>query len=220
MTHGPTSDTTPWPQRQNLLIARQTAHYRRVRGLTADQLAEKVSDLGFPLSRSMVANIESGRRSQTGMSVAVLMALAAALDISPLQLLYPIGEKDDQVEVLPGRHVDARTAARWFEGSAPLGEETDEWKAGVAPLARLHAHDQHVIQWEQAHTRARVEHAAMRIKTDEYEREMSMARWHAQEDAAQRALRALAVVRQQMADAGQPLPEVPEDLRSRLDGAQ
>ncbi len=215
MTHGPSVDT--WPQRQNLVIAQQVVRYRRARGLTADQLAQKVSNLGLPFSQNKVANIESARRNPSGVPVAVLVALAAALEVSPLQLLLPIGETDDQVEILPGCHVDAWTAARWFDGSTPLGTETDQWKSGVAPLVRRRAHDQLLDQWERARRNARVEHLAAREETDEYEREMRTSRWRAHEEIAETALRNLALVRHQMTSSGQPLPEIPDALRARLE---
>ncbi|AWK74263.1 hypothetical protein CBI38_24625 [Rhodococcus oxybenzonivorans] len=79
------------------------------------------------------------------MDVAELSVLAAALEVPPVQLMYP-DLADGQVEVLPARYVRSVEAARWFAGEAGLPLLDDEadyqswltqveaWKANALPL--------------------------------------------------------------------------------------
>lgn len=67
------------------------------------QLADRTAELGMPIPRSVLANLESGRRETV--SAAEVVILAAALDIAPIELISPVGF-DQQVEMLPGRMMD------------------------------------------------------------------------------------------------------------------
>ena len=62
----------------------------------------------------------SGRRETV--SVAEVLVLAAALGVSPIELMCPVGF-DEQTEMLPGRMMDPLAAMRWFTG---------EWKLDLA----------------------------------------------------------------------------------------
>ena len=72
-------------------VAARVQELRRKRGWSAEALAEECADLGMPaLNRSVIANIESGRR--TYVSVEELLTLAYALDVAPVVYL----EDDDR----------------------------------------------------------------------------------------------------------------------------
>ena len=59
------------------------------------------------------------------MSVAEVLVLAAALNVSPIELMCPVGF-DKQAEILPGRMVDPLEAMRWSTGELKLElTETD-----------------------------------------------------------------------------------------------
>ena len=94
--------------------------------LTAQQLAEETERLGHSISRSQIANYESGRKQS--LDVAELLVIAAALGVSPLSLLFP-GEPDDQVEMLPNRQTPTFSAKAWFSGDLgiyqPAGRRVD-----------------------------------------------------------------------------------------------
>ena len=77
--------------------------------MSAQELADETERLGYPVSRSQIANYESGRKQ--GLDVAEFLILAAALDIPPALLLFPTFP-DDTVEVLPGQQVDAEPLRR------------------------------------------------------------------------------------------------------------
>jgi hypothetical protein len=85
--------------------------------MSMQQLADRTAELGMPIPQSVLANLESGRRDTV--AVAEVLVLAAALDISPIELIFPVGF-DEQTEILPGREVDPLTAMRWFAGERVL----------------------------------------------------------------------------------------------------
>jgi transcriptional regulator with XRE-family HTH domain len=69
--------------------------------------------LGYGISRSQIANYESGRKKS--LDVAELLVIAAALQVPPLQLLFP-DEPDDDIEMLPGQRTSTFHATAWFTG--------------------------------------------------------------------------------------------------------
>ena len=103
----------PWSARLVRLIAGEVKRWRDRREMSAQQLADACEALGHPIPRSVIANLESGRRET--ISVPEVVVLAKALEVSPVQLLYPLGV-DPEVEALPGRTVDTEAAMRWFTG--------------------------------------------------------------------------------------------------------
>lgn len=81
--------------------------------MSAQQLADRTSELGFPIARSVLANLESGRRET--ITVPELFVISAALDVPPILLLVPLG-RVDAVEALPDLPISAWNAARWLRG--------------------------------------------------------------------------------------------------------
>lgn len=99
-------------------VAANVRAVRSRRGWSAQTLADRCAEIGVPsLDRSTVANIENGRRQRVG--VDELFALAFALDVSPLSLLFPRRD-DNLVEVVPGYVVAAPEARRWVRGQEQL----------------------------------------------------------------------------------------------------
>lgn len=64
--------------------ARAVEFHRLERGLSQRQLADRVTDLGRPMSNTMLSRIERGRRR---CDVDDLVAIADALVVSPLALV-------------------------------------------------------------------------------------------------------------------------------------
>jgi transcriptional regulator with XRE-family HTH domain len=83
--------------------------------LSASELARRTADLGYPISRSAIAKIESNSRSGK-VDVAELLVLSAALDIPPVVLLFLIVPVGGPTEMLPGVGVLAEEAVRWMSG--------------------------------------------------------------------------------------------------------
>ncbi len=89
---------------------------------SAEGLAERVTELGYPYSRSALVNLEYGRKSS--IDLGELLVLAAALEVPPMLLLYP-DLADGPVEALPGVRTTSFRAALWFGGEEPLTDDED-----------------------------------------------------------------------------------------------
>lgn len=89
---------------------------RKKQGWTADELATECERLGMPsLNRSVIANIESGRRKYV--SIDELCCLAFALDVAPVHLLIPIGDEEvDFYSATPQAMLPIRKARQWVRG--------------------------------------------------------------------------------------------------------
>lgn len=85
--------------------------------MSTQKLADRTAELGMAIPRSVLANLESGRRETV--TVAEVLVLAAALNIAPIELMCPVGF-DKQTEMLPGRMMDPPDAMRWFTGELKL----------------------------------------------------------------------------------------------------
>lgn len=90
---------------------------RKALKMTAQQLAERTAELGYPITRVAISKIEGNARAGK-LGVAELLVLAAALDIPPVLLLAPGFPTNGQVETRPGYDVDSRQAVKWFSGVA------------------------------------------------------------------------------------------------------
>lgn len=86
------------------------------RGRSAVWLSERTAELGYKVSSTVIAKLDSGHRGSV-LSVAELLILAAALDVPPILLLYP-GLPDEAVEVIPGETVTSWDAHKWATGIA------------------------------------------------------------------------------------------------------
>lgn len=93
---------------------------RKLRGkMTAEQLAEKMREVGVPFDKTVVANLETGRRRFV--TVQELLALAYVLNVAPAALLVdPEAENLSDYQVTPA--VTAGTAATrmMIDGRWPL----------------------------------------------------------------------------------------------------
>jgi transcriptional regulator with XRE-family HTH domain len=112
-----------WPARLTHGIGRRVAAARREQHLSAAALAQRCAGLGVPtLTRQVIAFIENGRRESV--SVAELLVLAAALEVPPMELLFPLGD-ETATEILPGREIEPWYAARWAAGADKLWLDKD-----------------------------------------------------------------------------------------------
>jgi transcriptional regulator with XRE-family HTH domain len=102
------------------------AEIRTARRMGQTELAERVNQLGRPMSASVVSKTEKLDRR---LDVDDLVAFAVALGMTPNRLLLPGDVRDDEpVELLPGVRVSAMDAWKWATGDAPLPN-------GCAPAA-------------------------------------------------------------------------------------
>lgn len=111
--------TQSWAQ---AIVDRAGAEVRRLRTsgappLSAQALSERTGELGHPISRAVISDLETGRRK--GLDVADLLVLAAALDVAPAQLLFPDLPRGT-ADVLPGVPQESHDAVRWIGGESGL----------------------------------------------------------------------------------------------------
>ncbi len=99
-------------------VARNLAAIRDRRRLTVRQLSQRLSELGEPILPSGITKIEKGQRR---VDVSELMALAAALNVSPARLLLPdVGERD-LIKITPNMPPQELWLAwDWMEGRSSL----------------------------------------------------------------------------------------------------
>lgn len=98
-------------------VAQEVRAWRNRRNLTAQELADKVTELGGSMSRQAISKLENGDRKIT---LDELGVLAQALGVPPVLLVIPLG-KTSTVELYPGSGpVDAWKALTWWTGEFPF----------------------------------------------------------------------------------------------------
>lgn len=141
-----TQDT--WAQQVTHTVAKELRRYRIARRLSAQQLADRCADLGMPIRRSVLANLENGRRE--AITIAELLVLARALDVPPLLLVFPVG-RQEKVEPLPGQSLPTWDAALWFFGEARLQDTPTgldvEWANDDDVVPLWEQHDRMITEW-------------------------------------------------------------------------
>ncbi|MFD8225162.1 helix-turn-helix domain-containing protein [Streptomyces massasporeus] len=100
-----------------LAVARRVRELRERRRLTAQALADKLSEQGVPWERSTVAKLENGKRQN--LTLTEWLALAAVLNVAPIHLLVPLDEKAE-LQVTPRMRVPALRARQFVRGEVPL----------------------------------------------------------------------------------------------------
>jgi transcriptional regulator with XRE-family HTH domain len=106
-----------WRETLHKRIAQAIKDAREARGMSAQELADATGQWGHPISRSQIANYESGRK--LGLDVSELLALAATLEIPLALLLFP-DYPNGKAELLPGLYADGRDSVRWLSGASSL----------------------------------------------------------------------------------------------------
>jgi transcriptional regulator with XRE-family HTH domain len=153
-----------WTERLTRAIAGEIFRYRKDKGMSAQQLSDRCAKLGLEISRSTLADLENGRRAT--LTVAELLALAAALGISPTLLVAPVG-RQEMIEILPGRGVAPWDVVRWLDGEVQLRGmadgigPVDNPDAEADPLLLFRTHRALVVRWTGAQ-RAFVEPSGQR----------------------------------------------------------
>jgi hypothetical protein len=127
-----------WERRHAAKLGRAVQQQRG--GRSAVWLEQRTAELGLKVTRQTVADLESGRRRFV--TTAELLVLAAALDTTPVHLMFPDfgDEPENVVEVLPGVETTGFQATQWFSGHrcgfVDPDDELDEGDARAAEKAR------------------------------------------------------------------------------------
>lgn len=147
-------DVPEWVDQVMQTIATEVRRRRKELRMSAQDLADRCADLGHPIPRNVIANMESGRRAT--LPLVDVLVLAAALDAPPILLLYPLGHVK-RVQQLPLTDpVETWEALRWFTGDsdAPLED---------AMLHNFRAHQHHQVALRTAERDA--DHARWQART-------------------------------------------------------
>ncbi|MET7752600.1 helix-turn-helix transcriptional regulator [Micromonospora sp. NPDC005367] len=220
------------PGRVGELIAQQLRRLREERNVTYTELVKRLDGLGHPIPILGLRRIERGERR---VDVDDLIALARALKVPPVLLLFPVEAEGPLVELLPGVQVDPNEALAWFTGEGPMphGLSVEEygkrygrgerhpatgiyewyeggpdigWEADAAPVLLRRQHWRQVSDWDNAVPLAR------RLASDEASFEQMVFKLRAAAEDGLRTLRA------EMRRHGLALPSLPRDIAARLDG--
>jgi transcriptional regulator with XRE-family HTH domain len=129
-----------WSERLAATVGLRVREYRESLSpkLSAQALADATRDAGHELKRTVIANLESGRRGTV--SVADVLVLARVLKVPPALLVVPLGA-GQPFEVTPGELTDAWSAFAWLTGRWPLAEADRE--ARPAAWGTTVAYEQH-----------------------------------------------------------------------------
>lgn len=130
-----------WSTGLALSIAAEVRRHRQEQGLSAQQLSERCAQVGMPIQRSVLANLESGRRSTV--TVAEVLVLAAALRVAPAQLIFPVGYQE-KVEVVPGVEDSPYEAVQWLRGAKHLGRFGKFIATTSTPITAFDRHHKNV----------------------------------------------------------------------------
>src|SRR3982751_2985765 len=104
-------------------FAMQVRRYRNDRRWTQPELARRCKAAGLEWDRSVVANVESGRRKSV--TVEEVFVLAHVLAVPPAMLLLPL-RTGEPVEVAAGVELHPGLALRWFVGQDDGVYEDDD----------------------------------------------------------------------------------------------
>jgi hypothetical protein len=99
---------------------------------SAQWLANRTKELGHEVSRSVIADLETGRRRYV--TTAELVMFARALRTSPVALVYPFGPGDGDTvrELTPSVYEQQIDAVQWFSGLLDTHEANIFWNVGEA----------------------------------------------------------------------------------------
>ncbi|MGC9538537.1 helix-turn-helix domain-containing protein [Streptomyces sp. UG1] len=118
-------------------IAGEIRRHRQEQGLSAQQLSDRCADLGAPIPRVVLSNLENGKRQNV--TVAEVLILARALGVPPGVLIFPVGYVDE-FEVLPGAWQEPTVGLDWLAGIVSFSQ--DESRAVIdSPLGLVREHD-------------------------------------------------------------------------------
>lgn len=107
-----------WATTTTHRIGKNVADARKRKKMSAQTLADLCTDRGVPLKRTSIANLENGRRDSV--TITDLMAIAAALEVPPVTLMFPTDQAGLKIEAVPGNSAMTFDALTWFTGEATI----------------------------------------------------------------------------------------------------
>ncbi|MFH8758611.1 helix-turn-helix domain-containing protein [Streptomyces atroolivaceus] len=197
-------DFPEWVDRVQANVAGEVRRRRKEMGWSAQDLADRCEELGHPIPRNVIANMESGRRA--GLPLVDVIVLAAALETYPACLIFPVGYVDRTQELPFQGLVPTWDALRRFTGE----EELFGYDSGLVPDFEAHTSLVRTAlaaldEEEQARFAART--ATSRAQQEEAERKQS-----AYADQAISAKYKLRYLRRELREDGAAPPDLPPAL--------
>lgn len=119
-----------WALSRSAQFGEAVARARKKMGLTAVELSNRTREIGYPITRATIAKIESNSRSGK-FDVSEVVTLATALEIAPLDLIFP-GHPDMKIQVVPRAELSSEEAWGWAWGDE-FGHTYDQWAAVHRP---------------------------------------------------------------------------------------
>lgn len=98
------------------VVSERVRLYRRWRGWSARELADRCQAAGLTWNRAIIQNLELGKRAIV--SIDELLVLAHVLSVPVLALFIPLGDTQ-QFRVTPTLTVDPYVAQLWIDGHLP-----------------------------------------------------------------------------------------------------
>ncbi|MFE4609154.1 helix-turn-helix domain-containing protein [Streptomyces niveus] len=162
-------DDLEWEDHVMATVADEVRRRRKELGWSAQDLADRCEEAGYPIPRNVIANMESGRRAV--LPLVEVMVLAKALRMSPIALIYPVGYVNEVRQLPYEEPRPAWDALQWFTGNSPAEGATDYM------LDHFLAHD------------LELRSALAAVESEDYERwKVKTAANRVQREAAERAL--------------------------------
>jgi transcriptional regulator with XRE-family HTH domain len=143
----PSRKASKKPPSPSEVLASQLPGWRAFRNLSVQQLADRVAQMGGHLGRVSITKIENHQR---GISLDEALTLAAALNVPPPLLFFPM-KTGDHVRITSISEIHPDLALRWLSGEGPLAV-TDrramnlaewseaKWTEAAKPLRLYDAH--------------------------------------------------------------------------------
>ncbi|MET3769434.1 transcriptional regulator with XRE-family HTH domain [Marisediminicola sp. UYEF4] len=146
-----TAGVGDWARRLTASVGAQIRTMRRAQDLSAQALADRTAALGHEVKRSVIADMENGRRPTVAASD--LLILAAALGVPPIALLIQPAATNGPIEVLPGVTESPWEAYDWIVGArvrppslAGGDRSLEHWRAAQDPFGHKFQFDHLVRQ--------------------------------------------------------------------------
>lgn len=150
-------------------IGAEIRRLRKAREWTQEDLAQRLEDLDAHINRVTLTKIEQGGERAENLKLRELLVLAAALDTSPVSLVFPVG-RVELVEITPQLRIFSALASKWFCAEVAL---TDEERVQI-----------NLYEWQQATSGTRAHRLADRLSDEvrKARRQVSSAQYVGDQD--------------------------------------
>ena len=132
------------------IMAGQIRALRKRRGMTQQDLADRLSHYGARIDRTAVAKVEAGAtggKDSRELGLAEMFAFALALDVAPVHLLVPI-DSDEPIRLAPNLEASPYETRQWIRGFMPLFQDPRPYFT-IVPESEFAAADGALAAWLQ-----------------------------------------------------------------------